>query len=110
MPHSLTTARPSAATRLGALLASALVGLLLAGCLYVNIKTPLDTDLHKTTLGSKRGEASIHSILWLVAWGDAGTAAAARNGGLTTIQHMDTQIFSVLLGLYTRTTTIVYGD
>jgi hypothetical protein len=45
-----------------------------------------------------------------VAWGDAGTAKAAENGGLTTINHMDMQIFSILFGLYTRQKTIVYGD
>jgi hypothetical protein len=49
-------------------------------------------------------------VLWLVSWGDAGAAAAARNGGLTTINHMDVQIRNVLFGLYTKETTIVYGD
>ena len=80
------------------------------GCLYSNVRTPFDTDLDKTTLGSKQGEASMYSVLWLVAWGDAGTAKAAENGGLTTVNHMDMEIFSILFGLYTRQKTIVYGD
>lgn len=82
----------------------------LSGCLYTNIRTPLDTDVASTTLGSKTGTAHNESVLWLVAWGDASTATAAKNGGLKTINHMDTELYVVLFGLYTKTTTIVYGD
>lgn len=83
---------------------------LLAGCLYSNVVAPLSTDLNKTTLGKKVGRASNHSVLWLVSWGDAGVAAAAKNGGLTTVNHMDVEIRNILFGLYTKETTIVYGD
>ncbi len=81
-----------------------------SGCAYMNVKTPYDTDLDKTVLGEKVGEASCHSILYLVAWGDAGTAAAAKNGNITVINHMDNQAISILFGLYSQSTTIVYGD
>lgn len=84
--------------------------MLLSGCLFTKIEVPYDTDLNETTLGSKKGEAHIYSVLWLVAWGDAGTAAAARNGNITRVNHMDREVFSILFGLYSRTTTIVYGD
>ena len=50
------------------------------------------------------------SILWLVAWGDAGTQAAALEGGLTTLRHMDIEVVTVLFGLYYKETTIVYGN
>ncbi len=83
---------------------------LLAGCIYTNVLAPLDTDVNKTVLGAKQGTASNQSILWLVAWGDASTAAAAKQGGITTVNHVDQEVFSVLFGLYTKTTTIVYGD
>jgi hypothetical protein len=83
---------------------------LLSGCLYTNVLTPFDTDLNKTVLGAKQGAASNQSVLWLVAWGDASTAAAAKQGGITTVNHMDREVFSILFGLYTKTTTIVYGD
>ena len=83
---------------------------LLAGCLYVKVKAPFDTDLDKTVLGEKIGESYIYSVLWVVAWGDGGTAAAAKQGGITTVNHMDVEVFSVLFGLYSKTTTIVYGD
>ena len=52
----------------------------------------------------------MYSILWLVAWGDASTAAAAMEGSLKTINHMDMEFFNILFGVYTRQTTIVYGD
>lgn len=92
------------------LISAALVLLLLGGCLYTNVLTPYDADLDKTVLGSKKGIASNQSVLWLFAWGDAGTAAAAKQGGVTTVNHMDREVFSILFGLYTKTTTIVYGD
>ena len=82
----------------------------MSGCVYTNIKQPLDTDVATTTLGTKVGTAQNESVLWMVAWGDGGTAAAARNGGIRTINHMDQEVFLILFGLYTRTTTIVYGD
>jgi len=61
-------------------------------------------------LGSRTGEASFHSVLYLVAWGDAGTQAAADAGGITTVRHLDQHVFSLLLGLYYEQTTIAYGD
>jgi TRL-like protein family len=83
---------------------------LLTGCVYSNIRVPLDEDLWKTELGSKVGTASNYSVLWLFAWGDAGVKRAAENGGLTTINHMDMGVESYLFGAYIRRDTIVYGD
>jgi hypothetical protein len=93
-----------------AVVGSLAAAVLLTGCLYMNVKAPYDTDLSKTVLGQKVGKASSQSVLWLVAWGDAGTAAAAKEGSITTVNHMDQEVFSVLFGLYTKTTTVVYGD
>ena len=56
------------------------------------------------------GESSAQSVLWLVFWGDSGTQAAAKQGGITTITHADRQLFTILFGIYARETTIVYGD
>jgi len=84
--------------------------LILPGCLYSQIKTPYDTNLDQTKLGQKTGEASNYSVLWLFAWGDAGTAAAAKDGGLTTINHMDMELLQIFFGFYTKKTTVVYGD
>jgi len=83
---------------------------LLTGCIYANVVAPLDTDLNKTVLGQKEGRASTYSVLWLFSWGDAGVAAAVKNGGLTTVNHMDVEVQNILFGLYMKETTIVYGD
>ena len=84
--------------------------LVFSGCAFVNIKTPFDTDLDKSELGSKRGTAEAYSLLWLVSWGDASYATAAKNGGITVMKHADQEMQQVLLGLYTRWRVVVYGD
>ena len=86
------------------------LALMNSGCVYYNVGAPLDTDLDRTELGSKVEESQAQSVLWLVAWGDAGTQAAAREGGITTIRHADQRGFAILFGVYARQTTIVYGD
>ena len=83
---------------------------LLSGCVYTKVRVPLDTDTNKTQLGSKIGESHAYSIAWLFFWGDAGTAAAAKNGGIKTINHLDAEYFVILFGLYSRLTTIAYGN
>jgi len=92
------------------LLCVVLAMFLLSGCVYTHVLMPYDTNLDKTVLGQKQGKAATESVLWLVAWGDASTNAAAKQGGITTISHMDREILFVLFGLYSKTTTIVYGD
>jgi hypothetical protein len=87
-----------------------LAAIMLTGCLYSHVTLPYGTELNKTELGHKKGTACLYSVLWLFAWGDAGAAAASKNGGITTLTHMDRETYSLLFGIYTRHTTIVYGD
>jgi hypothetical protein len=87
-----------------------LMSFLISGCVYSNVQRPLGTEYNKTELGTKTGLSSNYSVLWLVAWGDAGTKAAAENGGIKVIRHADARIFSLLFGLYAKVTTVVYGD
>lgn len=91
-------------------LALVLISLSATSCLYVNIIDPLDTNVEKTNLGSKIGRSSSKCILWSVMWGDAGIQAAARNGGLTTINHLDQEYQAYFFGIYTKVTTIAYGE
>ena len=86
------------------------LAVLLPSCVYGNFGSPLDTNLHETQLGTKVGESSFHSILWLVAWGDAGSKAAAMEADITNLRHMDRRTLIILFGVYYRQTTIVYGD
>ncbi len=90
--------------------AAIMVMFLATGCLYTHVLMPYDTNLDKTMLGQRTGKASMHSVLWLVAWGDASSAAAAKQGGITTLNHMDREFLNIVFGIYTKTTTIVYGD
>jgi hypothetical protein len=82
----------------------------LSGCIYSSATVPLDRNVEETTIGSKQGRASVYIVAWLVAWGDAGVEAAAENGGLKVIHHLDTERRVILFGLFTRLTTIAYGD
>ena len=93
---------------IGALLAGLIA--MSSGCAFVHIQRPLDTDFDNTKLGAKEGRANNHSILWLVAWGDSGTKAAATDGDIKVIYHADVEVLLIMMGLYTRVTTIVYGD
>jgi len=76
---------------------------------FQNYQAPLDLDNQETQLGSKTGQASTSNVLGLFAWGDGSTRAAATAGGITTIRSADYEFFSVF-GIYSRYTTIVYGD
>lgn len=86
------------------------LSLALGGCAYINTRAPYDENLDNTDLGSKVGKASNYSLLWLVAWGDGGYAAAAEEGDISVMKHADVEVFSVLFGAYVRRTILVYGD
>ena len=79
-------------------------------CVYTDIQMPMDTDFDKTTLGTKEGKSSTYSVLYMVTWGDAGSKSAATDGDIEVITHADRQVFSVLFGLYSKVSTVVYGD
>lgn len=99
--------------------------LLISGCglLYTNVHvprayrsaTPVDVE---STASDKvvTGEACNHSVLFLVAWGNAGYATAVRNaldgeppGSILYDVQSDLKASIYLIGLYTRSCTIVTG-
>lgn len=82
----------------------------LSGCVYSSVVQPLDRDVQETRIGSKTGRSTLHIVGWMVAWGDAGVEAAAADGDITVIHHLDVERRLVLFGLYSRLTTIAYGD
>ena len=92
------------------LLAAVIMSIMLSGCVYMNVRAPLDTDVARTQLGSKVGKSTSQSIMWLFAWGDSGVEAAAAQGELETINHLDVEYFLILFGVYAERTTIAYGD
>ncbi len=96
--------------RLAFTLTALLLTASLSGCVYSSATTPLDQNVQETRIGSKTGRASVYIVAWLVAWGDAGVEAAARDGGLEVIHHLDVERRVVLFGLFSQITTIAYGD
>lgn len=100
------------------LLAAASAAVLFAGCisapftppmgLYSEVSAPLSTE-GAIDIGSKTGEATAKTILGLVATGDCSIAAAAKNGGLSTVKHVDYR-YKNILGIVQETTVVVYGD
>jgi len=79
------------------------------GWLFSQTQAPLDTDMNSTKIGPKVGESSCITILGLVSVGDASIKEAAKNGGITTVDHADYK-FTNVLGLFQQYTTIVYGE
>jgi hypothetical protein len=76
---------------------------------YTSVEAPLDIDFEGAARGSKRGTSTAKNVLGLVSWGDASAAEAARSGGITRIDHADYEFYTVLF-VYSRYTTIVYGE
>ncbi len=79
------------------------------GGMFSFISAPLDTNVSDTEIGSKTGSSSAHSLLGMIAFGDCSIDAASREGRLTKINHADYKFVNVL-GVYTRFTTVVYGE
>ena len=78
------------------------------GGIYTNVKAPADAT--SSTAGfSKVGASSCMSILGWIAVGDASIDAAVKNGGITKIHHVDYESMTIL-GIYSKVTTLVYGD
>ncbi len=76
------------------------------GIAYTKIEAPISL---RGDFGSKRGEASVTSYLGLVSTGDASVRAAARNGGISDVKHVDYEFNNVFF-FYQRYTTVVFGD
>ena len=80
------------------------------GWAYTDIKYPSYYDgADNKGPGSKTGTSSAVGILGVVAVGDASVAAAARDGGITTINTVDNKGTSIL-GIYAKYETIVTGE
>ena len=55
------------------------------------------------------GKSEVVSILGLVALGDASVGTAMKEGGIAKVQRVDYKFFNIL-GLYAKTTVLVYGE
>jgi hypothetical protein len=77
---------------------------------YANWKAPMDLNVNKTTLGSKVGTAKCKAILSLFTSGSCSVAEAARNAGITTINHVEYEYENIGFFMYQVITVTVYGD
>ena len=81
------------------------------GAVYSNVNAPIDLSSGQgKQIGPDKGKASTVDIFYLFAFGDASINAAARNGNLKTVNHVDYEFKNVLFGIYSRYTTVVYGE
>ena len=98
---------------------AAALAVLITGCVgpmgqvggaYGGIYTDVSGALTATSNSgaSKVGSATSKGII-CVATGDSSIKAAAANGGITKISHVDYHVTSVM-GLYVETTVTVYGE
>ncbi len=97
--------------------AMAVGGLLLPGCalvksplsatMYTDVKAPVAVTGNSGA--SKVGTSKAQSYLGIVAVGDASIDAAAKQGGITKIHHVDEHATNVL-GVFARYEVIVYGE
>ncbi len=59
---------------------------------------------------TKSGEACTKGVLWIAAWGDAGTDTAMKAGSISKIATVQYSNYSILSGLYSQYCTITYGE
>ena len=58
---------------------------------------------------SKTGEACVHNVLGLVAFGDASVEKAKKSADIKVVSSVDRDVFR-LLGFYGKSCTLVKGD
>lgn len=99
------------------LCSAVLLAPLLTGC--IGVATPVVglayTDVKwsgpvtSNAVATKTGTAEATTIMSLFATGDASVDAAAKNGGITKIHHVDYHTTNVM-GVYGKIITTVYGE
>ena len=96
------------------LLAAAIVALTMTSCgggvsgaIYTDIVTPVAAT--SNAVGTKVGSSQCVGYVGIVALGDGGIDAAAKNGNISRISHVDVQTKSYV-GCYTVNTYVVYGE
>lgn len=78
-----------------------------SGFIYANVEAPI--SMGGSDSGSRKGEASAKALLGMIAWGDASSDRAMKDGGITTLKRLDYEFFN-FLGIYQSFTTVAHGD
>ena len=77
--------------------------------IYDGTTAPLTVTSNPLGNHVKVGKSNYVKVLGLVGVGDGGINAAAKNGGISKISIVDVQKTSIL-GMFTKSETIVYGE
>ena len=87
------------------------------GRLYTNKVIPFSENFHETPKGSKicyvkdfKVKEPVSGYNISAEWTTSAIIEQARKAGIEKIHYADLKIFSVLLGIYSKRTLIVYGD
>ena len=83
--------------------------LLGTGMVYEGVTVPHSVTSNTISNNVKVGRSNYVSVLGMIAIGDGGINAAAKNAGIKKISHVDEQKTSIL-GVFTKSETIVYGE
>ena len=92
-----------------AVLMSSCATLGLGGMVYEGITVSHSVTSNTISDNTKVGKSNYISVLGIVAVGDGGVNAAAKNAGIKKISHVDEQKTSIL-GVFTKSETFVYGE
>lgn len=79
------------------------------GIIVADYKTPGNLANPQVT-PTKKGRACTKGVLWVAAWGDAGTNTAMQAGNITKVSNVEYDNYRILNGLYSEYCTIVYGE
>ena len=87
------------------------------GCIFTQVKAPISTKFQSTPVCTKKGEASAEYLLVPIpcyvpcsfAWGACDVDKAAKEGNLSTLEYADYE-YTVILGIYQKTTVTAYGE
>ena len=90
---------------------------MLDGRLYTNKVIPYSEDFKETPIGSKvcyvddfKVKEPVSGYNISAEWMTSSVIEQARQEGISKIYYADLRVFSILMGIYSKKTLIVYGD
>ena len=90
---------------------------MLDGRLYTNKVIPYSEDFNNTPVGSKvcyvddfKVQEPVSGYNVNAQWMTSSVIEQARLSGITKIYYVDLKVFSILMGIYSKKTLVIYGD
>jgi len=90
---------------------------MLDGRLYTSKTIPYSDDFKETPLGSKvcyvedfKVKEPVSGYNINAEWMTTSVIEQARKQGISKIYYADLKVFSILLGIYSKKTLVIYGD